>query len=93
MAPPTGGPFQQKGSPMSQLLRSSIATLEWPRPLHRDPTTLRPEEVCPHCKRKTVEHRFMTDGYPVVTHHCPEHREVVPMRSVIVRDQGAGVVS
>lgn len=79
---------------MSQLLRSSsAATEEWPRPLHRDPTTLRPEQVCPHCKRKTVEHRFATDGHPIITHHCPEHREVVPMRSVIVRDHHAEVVS
>lgn len=79
---------------MSQLPRSSSATaMEWPRPLHRDPTTLRPKQVCPHCKRKTVEHRFTTDGHPVITHHCPEHREVVPMRSVIVRDHRAEVVS
>jgi hypothetical protein len=78
---------------MNQLLRSFIATLEWPRPLHRDPATLRPEPVCPHCKRKTVEHRFATDGHPIITHHCPEHREVIPMRGVIVRAHDAGVVS
>jgi hypothetical protein len=79
---------------MSQLPQSSsAAAMEWPRPLHRDPTTLRPEQVCPHCKRKTVEHRFATDGHPIIAHHCPEHREVVPMRSVIVRDHRAEVVS
>jgi hypothetical protein len=79
---------------MSQLpTSSSVATEEWLRPLHRDPTTLRSKLVCPHCKRKTVEHRFLTDGHRVVTHHCPEHREVVPMRGVIVRDHRAGVVS
>ncbi len=35
----------------------------------------------------------MMDGYPVITHRCPEHREVIPMRSVIVRDYCSGVVS
>jgi uncharacterized radical SAM superfamily Fe-S cluster-containing enzyme len=77
---------------MNQPLRFSLAAMEWLRPLHRDPTTLRPEQVCPHCKRKTVEHRFLTDGYLIVTYHCPEHREVVPMRSVIFGDHCAGVV-
>jgi hypothetical protein len=79
---------------MSQPLRFSIAaTVEWQRPIYRDPTMLRPEQVCPHCKRKTVEYRFLTDGPPVITHHCSEHRDVIPMRSVIVRDDFAGVVS
>lgn len=81
---------------MSQPSKSSIATtVEWQRPIYRDPTTLRSEQVCPHCKRKTTEYRVMTDGYPVVTHRCSEHREVIPMRSVIVRDYDycAGVAS
>ena len=79
---------------MSQPLRSSFAAIvEGQRPIHRDPTTLRPEQVCPHCQRKTTEYRFMTDGHLVITHHCPEHRNVIPMRSVIVRDDFAGVVA
>ncbi len=93
MMPLTGGPFKPKDSPMSQPLRSSISAMEWLRPLHRDPTTLRPEQVCPHCKRKTVEHCFLTDSHPITTHHCPEHCEVVPMRSVIVRDHCDGGVA
>lgn len=79
---------------MSQPLRSSFAAIvEGHHPIHRDPTTLRPEQVCPHCKRKTTEYRVMTDGHLVITHHCPEHRDVIPMRSVIVRDDFAGVVA
>ena len=67
--------------------------MEWQRPIYRDPMTLRPELVCPHCKRKTVEHRFLIDDHPVITHHCSEHRDVIPMRSIIVREDFAGVVS
>ncbi len=70
-----------------------MAAMEWPRRFHRDPTTSRPEPVCPHCKRKTVEHRSLTDDHPIITRHCPEYREAVPMRSVIVRDHCAGVAS
>lgn len=91
--PPTGGPFKPKGSPMNQFVRFSIANREGQHPLYRDPTTLRPEQVCPHCKRKTVEYRFMADGHLVISHHCPEHRDVIPMRSVIVRDHCTGVGS
>ena len=79
---------------MSQLpTSSSAAAMEWPPPLHRDLTMLRPEQVCPHCKRKTVEHRFATDGHPIIAHHCLEHRAVVPMRGVIVREHRAEVIS
>ena len=79
---------------MSQPLRSSIAaTVEGQRPIYRDPTTLRPEQVCPHCKRRATEHRFVTDGHLIITYHCPEHRSVAPMLSVIVRDDFAEVVA
>lgn len=79
---------------MPQPLISFIAaTAEWQRPIYRDPMTLRSEQVCPHCKRKTMEYRFWTDGHPVITHHCPEHHDVIPMRSVIVRDHCAEVVA
>jgi hypothetical protein len=81
----------KKGNPMNQPLQTSITTtVEWQRPIYRDPTTLRPKQVCPHCKRKTVEYRFLTDGHPVITHHCTEHRDVIPMRSAIFRDDFAG---
>lgn len=53
---------------------------------YRNPSTLQPQDVCPHCKRKTTEYRFTTGEHPVITHHCPEHGDVIPMRSVIVRD-------
>jgi hypothetical protein len=35
----------------------------------------------------------MTDGHLIIAHHCPEHRDVIPLRSVIVRDHYAGVTS
>lgn len=35
----------------------------------------------------------MIDGHIIVTHHCPEHRDVIPMRSVIFRDDYTGFVS
>ncbi|MBK8752723.1 MAG: hypothetical protein IPL99_14205 [Candidatus Competibacteraceae bacterium] len=75
------------------LIFPSAATMEWQRPIYRDPTTLRPEPVCPHCKRKTVERRCLIDDHPVITHHCSEHRDVIPMRSIIVREDFAGVAA
>ena len=39
---------------------------------------------CPHCGRETFVHAFCCDGYPVETHRCPEHGDVVPMRSAVV---------
>lgn len=57
------------------------------RPRYRDPSTLHPRDVCPHCRRETLRHRFITpDGIWLETHHCSEHGDVVPMRSVIVRE-------
>ena len=76
---------------MNQNLQTSIATtIERPRPIYRDPTTFHLKKVCPHCKRKTVEYEFLIDDHPVITHHCPEHRDVIPIRSVIIRDDFAG---
>lgn len=41
-------------------------------------------DVCCHCKRPTTAHGFTApDGHWIETHHCPEHGDVVPMRSVI----------
>ena len=54
------------------------ASLEFqaPQPPSRD--------VCCHCQRPTTAYGFTApDGHWVETHHCPEHGDVVPMRSVI----------
>jgi len=40
-------------------------------------------EVCPHCKREVITHRFMTGAFTNRTFHCREHGDVVPMRSAI----------
>lgn len=76
---------------MNQSLQNSIAaTVERLRPIYRDPKTLNSKQVCPHCKRETVVYAFLIDSHPVITHHCPEHRGVIPMRSAIFRDDSAG---
>ena len=60
------------------------ATLEPHRPDHRTPASLVGRHVCCHCKRPTTTYGFNTpDGHWVETHHCPEHSDVVPMRSVV----------
>lgn len=42
-------------------------------------------DVCCHCKRPTTAYGFTApDGHWIETHHCPEHGDVVPMRSVVV---------
>jgi len=69
------------------------APVDWQHPIYRDPATLRSEQVCPYCKRKTVEYRVFVDGYPTVIYHCSEHRDVIPMRSAIVRDDYIGVTA
>lgn len=52
---------------------------------YRDPNTLTSREVCPHCRRETTRHGFTTpDGHWLETHHCREHGDVAPMRSVVV---------
>ena len=72
---------------MNQSLQNFIATMEQQHPIYRHPTALYSKQVCPHCKRKTVEYTFLIDDHPVITHHCPEHRDVIPMRSAIFRDE------
>lgn len=63
------------------------AIVDFQRSTYRDPVTLTATEVCPHCKRQVTTHRFTTgDGQPITTYHCPEHSDVVPMRSLVVRD-------
>jgi hypothetical protein len=79
---------------MSQSLKfSTTEIVQQKRPIYRDPTTFRSEQVCPYCKQKTVEHHFLVDGYLIITHHCLEHRDVLPMRGVIVRDHFAELIS
>ncbi len=62
-------------------------TLPIPTPVHL-PCIQRPEsvpiqDVCPHSKRRTVMHSFMTGEFRNVSHHCPEHGAVIPMRSAV----------
>lgn len=40
-------------------------------------------DVCPHCKREGITHRFRTGEFTNRTFHCREHGDVVPMRSAI----------
>ena len=56
-----------------------------PRPLprHREPSSLRACEVCPHCKRELAEYRFCADGVLISTWSCAEHGDVQPMRSAV----------
>lgn len=64
--------------------RRFVATMELQRPAYRDPASLISRDVCCHCRRLTTMHRFTApDGHWVETHHCPEHGDVVPMRSHI----------
>lgn len=43
-------------------------------------------DVCPHCKRQAVAHRFIeSNGYWVTTWRCIEHGDIPsPMRSAVV---------
>jgi len=44
-----------------------------------------PCAICPQCRRETTRHRFLTpDGHWLETHHCREHGDVAPLRSVVV---------
>ncbi len=44
-------------------------------------------EACPHCQRDLTEYRFTTgDGLPIITYHCAEHDDVIPMHGTIVHD-------
>lgn len=52
---------------------------------YRDPASLVGRWVCCHCKRLLTVHTFTApDGHRLETHHCPEHGDVTPMRSVVV---------
>jgi len=58
------------------------ATLARQRP---EPARPMPRDVCPHCQRATTVHGFAApDGHWIETHHCREHGDVAPMRSLIV---------
>jgi len=57
--------------------------LEQAHPRHREPSSLRSREVCPHCKRELTEFRFCVDGVPISTWSCAEHGDVQPMKSAI----------
>ena len=57
------------------------ATLELQRPAGRDPDSLLARDVCPHCQRETAVYLVTCDGHPFETHRCPDHGDVVPMRS------------
>ena len=51
---------------------------------YRDPASLSPRDVCPHCHCETTRYGFTTpDGHWLETHHCHEHGDVAPMRSVV----------
>ena len=55
---------------------------------YRDPASLMPRDVCPHCHDETVRYRFMTpDGHWLETHHCRDHGDVAPMRGVVVNQR------
>lgn len=48
--------------------------------------TLISVEVCSRCRQRVTEYRFTTsDGFVIVTYHCVEHGDVIPMRNLIVR--------
>jgi len=61
--------------------RRFAATMELQRPDYRDPAELRARDVCPNCKRETTVYLVTCDGHPFETHRCPDHGDVVPMRS------------
>lgn len=52
--------------------------------LYRNPETLRPRDVCPHCKKVVDEYVFFTPCLnPIHTYHCRECGDVIPVRSAI----------
>lgn len=69
-----------------------VATMELQRPsgtiisaggdayCHASPI---PRDVCPHCKCETQPYSVVCDDHPFSTHHCPNHGDVVPMRSAV----------
>ena len=55
---------------------------------YRAPGTLIGKWVCCHCKRELTIHTFTApDGHHLETHHCPEHGDVVAMKSHIVNEE------
>ena len=57
---------------------------------YRSPETLIARRVCCHCKRELTIHTFTApDGHHLETHHCPEHGDVVAMKSHIVNGEFA----
>ena len=62
----------------------AIGNLE--QPTHHDSATPISAEACPRCQRRVIGYRFATDGdLFIVTYHCAEHGDVVPMRDVGTR--------
>ena len=51
----------------------------------RDPATVPVRDVCPHCKRVAVVFAVGCNGHQFSTWHCPEHGDVVPVRSAVSR--------
>lgn len=57
---------------------------------YRKPETLIGRWVCCHCKRVLTIHVFTApDGHRLETQHCPEHGDVVAMKSHIVNREFA----
>ena len=51
---------------------------------YRDPSTLKTQYVCPHCKRELATTSVHCDGHVfIVSGACREHGAVVPMRSAV----------
>ncbi len=56
---------------------------------YRDPASLIGRNICCKCQREVTTHAFIAkDGSRIETHHCPEHGDVSPMRSIIHNIQG-----
>lgn len=60
-----------------------VPTLIYPTQI-RKPESVPARDVCPTCKRATVTHTFLTGTFRNISHHCPEHGAVVPVRSAVV---------
>ncbi|MBK8182478.1 MAG: hypothetical protein IPK63_05995 [Candidatus Competibacteraceae bacterium] len=44
-------------------------------------------KVCPRCQRDLTAHYFTTrDGLSIVTYHCREHGDVIPLPGAHARD-------
>lgn len=39
-------------------------------------------KVCSRCQQRVTEYRFAaSDGFAIVTYHCAEHGDVIPMQN------------